>query len=254
MFNFLMLYIYNMELYKTIIYIIILLIVIYVIAGYIFPKKTQLSSMMDGTKQQVIEASSLPSNNNSLNYTYSTWFYIEDWNYKFGEKKTILGRLDGDKNPSPSIELGAMENDVIISISCYPKEKSSTSNAPESVVKPIIHKCKVQNVPLQRWVNVIISLYGRTLDVYIDGKLVRTCLLPGISKISQSSQVTITPNGGFSGWTSNFQYWSNASNPQQAYDIYKNGYGGSALGNFFNKYRIKFAFMEDNTERGSFEI
>jgi hypothetical protein len=239
-----------MELYQIILSVIVILIVVYIIAGYIFPKTSQLSAMMDGTKQQTIEASSLPSNKNSLNYTYSTWFYIEDWNYKFGEKKTILGRLDSDKNPSPSIELGAMDNDVTVSVSCYPKHQSGDATG----VKPIIHKCKVQNVPLQRWVNLIVSLYGRTLDVYIDGKLVRTCLLPGVAKIAQTSPIVITPNGGFSGWTSNFQYWANSSNPQQAYDIYKNGYGGSSLGNFFNKYRIKFSFMEDNTEKGSIEI
>jgi hypothetical protein len=242
-----------MELYQIILSVLVILIVVYVVAGYIFPKTTQLSSMLEGTKSQTVEASSLPSNNNSLNYTYSTWIYVEDWNYKFGEKKTVLGRLDNDKNPSPSIELGAMENDLTVSISCYPKQQSGGANS-GGAVKPIIHKCKVQNIPLQRWVNIIVSLYGRTLDVYIDGKLVRTCMLPGVAKISQTSPVVITPNGGFSGWTSNFQYWANASSPQQAYDIYKNGYGASGLGNFFNKYRLKFAFMEDNMEKGSFEI
>ena len=143
-----------------------------------------------------------------------------------------------------------MDNDVTISVSCYPKQASGTAPTSNGV-RPNIHKCKVQNVPLQRWVNIIISLYGRTLDVYIDGKLVRTCLLPGVAKISQTAPVIITPNGGFSGWTANFQYWANSTSPQQAYDIYKNGYGGSALGDFFNKYRLKLAFMEDNTERGN---
>jgi hypothetical protein len=242
-----------MELYQIVLLVLVILILVYIIAGYIFPKTTQLSTMMDGTKTQTIEADNLPTNKNSLNYTYSTWVYIEDWNYKFGEKKTILGRLDVDKNPSPSIELGAMDNDVTISVSCYPKNGPG-DNTSNSNVKPIIHKCKVQNIPLQRWVNIIASLYGRTLDVYIDGKLVRTCLLPGVAKIAQAAPVIITPNGGFSGWTSNFQYWAASTSPQQAYDIYKNGYGGSALGNFFNKYRLKMAFMEDNVERASIEI
>lgn len=241
-----------MELYQIVLSVIVLLIVIYVVAGYFFPKNTKLSSMMEAMKPQSIEASSLPSNTNSLNYTYSTWFYVEDWNYKFGEKKTILGRLDGDKNPSPSIELGAMDNDLTVSIACYPKQSSGSNDT--SNVKPIIHRCKVQNIPLQRWVNLIVSLYGRTLDVYIDGKLVRTCLLPGVAKIAKAAPVLITPNGGFSGWTSNFQYWANSTNPQQAYEIYKSGYGGSSLGDFFNKYRLKLSFMEDNTERGSIEI
>jgi len=42
--------------------------------------------------------------------------------------------------------------------------------------------------------------------------------------------------------------------PQQAYNIYKSGYGGSAVGSIFNKYRLKFSFMEDNQEQASFEI
>lgn len=246
-----------MEFYKTILYALLVLIVLYIILGYIFPNNTKLSSMSEATKQQTIDAKSLSSNNNSTNYTYSSWIYIEDWNYKFGEKKTILGRLDNDKNPGPLMELGAMENDLIVSVSCYPTktsgdEKNTTTN--NSNIKPLIHKCKVHNIPLQKWVNIIISLYGRTLDVYIDGKLVRTCLLPGVVKVYQTSPVLITPNGGFSGWTSNFQYFSNATNPQEAYDIYKSGNGEGTLGNFFNKYRLKLSFMEDNTEKGSIQI
>jgi hypothetical protein len=138
-----------------------------------------------------------------------------------------------------------MENDITISVACYSNKKSNES---------IIHTCNVQNFPLQRWVNLIISLYGRTLDVYIDGKLVRTCVLPGVAKINQKANIVVTPNGGFSGFTTNFQYWNDSTNPQDAYNIYKDGFGGSILGNLFNKYRIKIAFLSDNKEKGSFEI
>ena len=53
------------------------------------------------------------------------------------------------------------------------------------------------NVPLQKWVNLIISLYGRTLDVYIDGKLVRTCVLPGVAQVNPDADILVTPMGGF---------------------------------------------------------
>jgi len=201
--------------------------------------------MFNGTERQKILASTLPTSSNSSNYTYSTWFFVNDWNYRFGEPKVLLGRIDEDKNPSPSIVFGAMENDITISLACY-----STDNSK----KPIIHTCNVQNFPLQRWVNLIISLYGRTLDVYIDGKLVRTCVLPGVAKIDKSANIIVTPNGGFSGFTTNFEYWNNSTNPQEAYNIYKDGFGGSILGNLFNKYRIKVAFLEGNNEKGSFEL
>lgn len=49
-------------------------------------------------------------------------------------------------------------------------------------------------------------------------------------------------------------YWDHSTNPQEAYNIYKNGFGGSILGNLFNKYRIKFALLTDNKEVGSFEV
>ena len=101
---------------------------------------------------------------------------------------------------------------------------------------------------------MIISLYGRSLDVYLDGKLVKTCVLPGPAKVYANQPVYVTPAGGFSGFTSNIRYWTTAKNPQEAYNIYKEGYGGSSLGNLFNKYRIKVAFLDDNVEKGSFEI
>ena len=50
------------------------------------------------------------------------------------------------------------------------------------------------------------------------------------------------------------QYWSNSLNPEEAYNIYKQGYGGSTLGSLFDKYKIKISYLVDNTEEGSFSI
>ena len=46
------------------------------------------------------------------------------------------------------------------------------------------------------------SVYGRTLDMYINGKLVRTCILPGVAYVDQTTDVILTPLGGFQGTTS----------------------------------------------------
>ena len=245
-----------MALIQTVLTVVVVLIVLYFVINWLFGGSSQLTRMANGNEKQTILASTLKNNNNSSNYTYSTWFYVNDWNYRFGEPKVLLGRLDNDKNPSPSIVLDAMENNITISVSCYQHSGNSTSNTngSASAGNSVTHQCNVKNFPLQKWVNLIISAYGRTLDVYIDGKLVRTCILPGVAKVDAKSNITITPNGGFNGWTSNFMYWDKSTNPQEAYNIYKNGFGGSLLGNLFNKYRIKFAFMTDNKEVSSIEI
>ena len=239
-----------MGLLKTVLIVLVILVVLYLILNWMFGKSTQLTHMANGNDKQSIAADTLPSNNNTSNYTYSTWFYVDDWNYRFGQPKVLLGRLDAAGSPSPAIVLGAMENDISISVTCYGQDQSTGVVGDSHVV----HKCDIQNFPLQKWVNLIISLYGRTLDVYIDGKLVRTCVLPGVAKVNPSADILVTPDGGFSGWTSNFQYFAHATNPQEAYNIYKEGFGGSVLGNLFNKYRIRVSFLEDNQETGSFEI
>ena len=122
------------------------------------------------------------------------------------------------------------------------------------------HLCVIDAIPIQKWVNVIVSLYQQTLDVYLEGKLVKTCVLPGIAVRNNNASIMVTPQqnsllpGGFSGWTSSFRYMSYASNPQEAYNIYKDGFGGSILANALSKYRVRFSLIKDNKESGGFEI
>jgi hypothetical protein len=52
-----------------------------------------------------------------------------------------------------------------------------------------MHSCSIEDVPLQRWTNLIISLDNRALDLYLDGKLVRTCVLPGVPKMNPASNI-----------------------------------------------------------------
>ena len=92
------------------------------------------------------------------------------------------------------------------------------------------------------------------MDIYIDGKLVRTCLLPGIANVNNNADVYITPAGGFSGWTSKFQYYPNALNPQEVYNIYVKGYGGNMFTNFLNSYQVQIALMQNGTTQGSITI
>ena len=84
--------------------------------------------------------------------------------------------------------------------------------------------------------------------------LVRTCVLPGVAKANAAADIIVTPGGGFSGYTTNFQYWPASTNPQEAYDIYKNGLGDSILGSILNKVRIQVSFLKDNKVTGSFQI
>ena len=241
---------------KSILFFVVIVILLIIIIRYIIKDANTLTNIMSANTMQKIEASSLvPSSTdsgNSTNYTYSIWFYVDDWNYRYGDPKVIFGRMTPPAptevlEPCPSVVLGATENNLVISLAVYP-ETPAASGDPF-----IIHNCSVANVPIQKWVNLLISVYSRTLDIYIDGKLVRTCLLPGVAVIEANAPVFITPDGGFSGWTSKFQYWADATDPQKAWDIYKLGYGASSL-SFLGGYTVKVDLMQGNTVESSFQF
>jgi hypothetical protein len=241
---------------KFLLIFVVIVILLIIVISYISRDINTLTGLTEGTTLQKVDASDLDSSNlNSSNFTYSIWFYIDDWSYKYGEPKIIFGRMtpgaETEANePCPSVVLGATQNNLIVSLAVYP----TYDNVPHETAKFVINKFAISNISIQKWVNLFISVYGRTMDIYIDGKLVRTCILDGVAKIDSSAPVYITPYGGFSGWTSRFQYWGNESDPQKAWDIYKKGYGGSMLGGIFGKYTVKVSLMEGDTEDSSITI
>ena len=93
--------------------------------------------------------------------------------------------------------------------------------------------CVVPNIPIQKWVHCLASVYGKSVDVYVDGKLVKTCLLGSLVSTKSGTDAHVTPGGGFKGFTSKLRFIPNAVNPQEAYNIYKEGPGapmGTGMG------------------------
>lgn len=242
----------------TILIVIVVIVLILMFIRYLIVDPNTLQSIQSGKDASTISASSLAKNGEAeaSNFAYSVWFYVNDWNYRYGEPKIILGRMgarspDGQGsvdgisgiNPCPAIVLGAVENNVAVSLACYPGGDKSSSQ------KSIIHTCMVANIPIQKWVNLVVSVYGRSMDLYIDGKLVRTCLLPGTAQINNNANLYVTPKGGFDGWTSKIQYYPNALNPQEVWNIYAAGYSTGL--SMFGTYQVQVSVMENGNEKSS---
>ena len=286
-----------MDIKQVVILVFVLLLIIY-IALNAFSKTSQLTKMAEGKKIQTIKAADLKNVNNSSNFTYSMWFFVDDWNYLYGQEKMVLDRAN-----SPTVVLGNKPNTLAVKMRYFDKNKQGPIDSDDSgndqvaqdaaclaceqgytcacdacnngvplaldkesqeekdkeaadrlAANSNVNTCLIENIPIQKWVNIVISLFGLTLDVYLDGKLVRTCVMPGVPIINNATDINVTNNGGFSGWTTNFKYWSDASNPQEAYNIYKSGFGGSILGNALSKYRLQVSFLKDNIQQGSVQI
>ena len=78
-------------------------------------------------------------------------------------------------------------------------------------------------------------------------------MLEGVAASNTNSNLSITPNGGFDGYTGTVKYIPDRINPQQAYDLYKQGPGGSSMGGL-NKYKVRIALLEDGETTDSFEL
>ena len=64
----------------------------------------------------------------------------------------------------------------------------------------------IEDIPLNKWVNVIIRCQNNTIDVYINGTIIKIYNLHGVPK-QNYGDVYVAPNGGFSGYISNLWYY-----------------------------------------------
>ena len=134
-------------------------------------------------------ANTLPGNPASIDFTFSIWIYVDNWQYRYSKPKVIFRRSNSKTNTlSPSVALAPSTNDLDISLTTF----SSTSNSN-------VDNWSIQNIPIQKWCNIIISTNNRTVDTYVDGKLVNTHVLSGVPKMDKNANIELTPDGGFSG-------------------------------------------------------
>ena len=103
-------------------------------------------------------------------------------------------------------------------------------------------QCDLVNIPVQRWVHVAIVLVNKTLDVYLNGKLSRSCTLDDVPKLNKGD-IYINLDGGFNGELSDLLYTNQAFTAKEVYNLYLSGYNAfsllSKLGDYEPKMKLK---------------
>ena len=236
------------------------------------------------SNENVIVAKDIPEITSS-NFMLSVWFYIDNWGQNISKEKNILfvgtsstsrtlddltTNLFGISKKVPlttplttpsllsahpkniNIALDKYENNLFIDIECF-----GLSN------ETIYTRYKIPNISVQKWNNLTLSVDTRTLDVYLDGKLRNSFIMHGLYKNYYNPQSTAkniylgtvsTDNKGFEGFVTRIRYIGNSINPQEAYNIYKEGINASLVNSLYNKYSLKVSFLEYKTEKASFQI
>ena len=155
-----------------------------------------------------------------MEFTWSVWIYIDDFGYKRDEYKHIFHKGNDDINvTNPPIGMNYPNNAPGLYITPYTNNLLVVMNTFDVINEEVL----VKDIPLNKWVNVIIRLNkNNQLDVYINGTLTKRDMLSGVPK-QNYGDVFVSLNGGFSGYTSCLRYFNEALGTNQINNIVDKG-------------------------------
>lgn len=200
--------------------------------------QTIVSTAIPGTVATKPALFTIPPIYEGGEYSVSFWIYVTGFKDQTGLNKHIL-EIRGVDFSSLVVGLGAHKNKLLTRVNTAGgsalsgktslttnevKSLFTTTQVPSGLLEQGMELCDLPEMDLQRWVCMSIVLNGRTCDLYMDGKLARSCVLPGPFKVDPKGyQMKLVDFNGFDGYLSDVTCYQYALNPDQAYRIYMGG-------------------------------
>ena len=138
-----------------------------------------------------------------IEFTWSVWININDLaEYKKGVYKHVFYKGNNElatnglnyPNNAPGLYIAPNTNALVVIMNTY---------------DVINDEILIPDIPLNKWVNVIIRCNNNILDIYINGTISRSVQLIGVPK-QNYGEVYVGMNGGFDGYISNLWYYNYA--------------------------------------------
>ncbi len=280
--------------------ILVVVILILMFVYYLFNKQKALTTgIRDAQKYYVVDTSSMDLNNSSSvsEMAVSVWVYVSDWKYVDGSDRIILymgpksasngsdvyNAYDSNNKLSAADSGNYTNGELLLASNILDMASSETqstivlwmdSNNP--IMNLGISKdgdplfkdpstdnfISVRNFPLQKWVCITFSVYQNVIDLYLNGKLIKSVIDDNVD-IDMSEDVLVSLGNpfyvdtltdgevtisnvttGFKGYTSRLSYYNKSLSPKDAYNIYKNGPGTSYLGDILGDRGVNINFMD----------
>ena len=198
---------------------------------------TVISGEQDASAQTTISIS-----DKTYSFALSAWIYVSDWSSTTKDKSIISSESDTSTNP-PNLLISLGKDTNVLNV--------TLANSGSTILP-------IPNIPLQTWVSIILNVNnGSSIDIYINGKLVQTNALQTAWSLDSGSLYVGSKTSGFTGHITMAVLHNAPLGPQDAWDIYSSGYGSngsSSAVDFFNKYKVRFAFVKDNVELSRLDV
>jgi Concanavalin A-like lectin/glucanases superfamily len=231
-------------------YVVISLMVLYTVYGVLYPGQDKFEQVVINKSKPASELKAFqqqlyPPMTTGGEYSFQTWLYINNLDYKPGVPKHVFTiASDGSSGSTPPHVtmigmLDPTENKLIIRIHQDTMGAAGAGQGPDYTLNTNITNlfsgalkpetsdstiCDIANMELQRWVCLAVVVNGRMVDVYIDGKMARSCVCPGVPVIDPGNNfLTMGLLGGFGGSVSTTRFFGYALTPARVYEIYQAG-------------------------------
>jgi hypothetical protein len=153
--------------------------------------------------------------NGGIEFTWSVWIYINDLDTSSRKYRHVFSKgnyapdIDGINQPNnaPGLYISKDTNSIIIIMNTF---------------NVIDEQLEIPDIPLNKWVNVMIICRNKILDVYINGIITKSLTLVGVPK-QNYGDVYVAMNGGFNGYISNLWYYSHALGILAIQELVKKG-------------------------------
>jgi hypothetical protein len=232
-------------------FVILLRIGISIMAYFFKPNESPhlIDGMVDATQQIVFQQD--PSSNGAvtiyrsvnatdgIEFTWSVWVLINNLNNSTTYKH-IFSKGNSDlqenglisPNNAPGLYIAPNTNTLVVMMNTF---------------NVINEEILIPDIPLNKWVNVIIRCQNTSLDVYVNGTIARSVNLIGVPK-QNYGDVYVAMNGGFDGYISNLWYYNYALGTAAIQKLAESGpntkmIGSSGLSDkFFNYLSLRWFF------------
>lgn len=222
---------------------VLIIAAVYYLYRYLVSPTTTASTVLFGgpisadttnTTAPEYGVNALPALYEGGEYSVSVWVYINDYAFKRGYPKNIFA-LGGDTFKTLIVGLSPYTNVV----NCRLTTANTTGTdgfiatsaltgfysnlAPTGISDPGTAICDLPNIDMQKWVLLTVVLSGRMCDLYMDGKLARSCTLPDYFKVDTGYKLSPLMQRGFGGYVCNLTAYGYALNPDEVYRNYMAG-------------------------------
>ena len=232
----------------------VLLIVVTYLVFFVFTGSQSLTAKVDlGSPQTAIPSGDI-SDPGSVRYSFETWVYVYQFDGTGG--KHLFSRGSTNKSAittahSKNIGLKFADTSPILNLEYTVFGTEGTGAGQISAAEKYKTLAISNNFPIQTWTHVIVSVDNNYIDVYMNGKLVKSINVTLEAPSTSTSIEYGTPKAYLAKFVRN----TYPIDPQTAWDHYSSGNGmSSSVSSMMGNYGATIVFNKDAAEYSKLQL